>query len=209
MTGTGMTSHLATCPGRIQRIAEAYGNDESVQALYHLLVRDHYDPGFWLHLEMNGSATLNELDGYLRAIWLECCDHLSKFTRGGWGPGVPMSHAASRVFDHLTEVTHLYDFGTTSQTVIRLVGGREGKPLALRPIVLMARNDLPEATCQECSGRATHYCSECAIERDLPGLLCDKHVKEHSCDNYRGPIPLVNSPRLGMCGYEGPADPPY
>lgn len=28
-------------------------------------------------------------------------------------------------------------------------------------------------------------------------------------DDYGEPIELVNSPRLGMCGYTGPADPPY
>ena len=26
---------------------------------------------------------------------------------------------------------------------------------------------------------------------------------------YGDPISLVNSPRLGMCGYDGPAEPPY
>jgi len=36
---------------------------------------------------MRGSATLTKLDDYLRAIWLECCGHLSKFTIGGWGGG--------------------------------------------------------------------------------------------------------------------------
>jgi len=36
---------------------------------------------------MRGSATLAKLDDYLRAIWLECCGHLSKFTIGGWGGG--------------------------------------------------------------------------------------------------------------------------
>ncbi|WP_127011414.1 hypothetical protein ACF3DV_03465 [Chlorogloeopsis fritschii PCC 9212] len=28
-------------------------------------------------------------------------------------------------------------------------------------------------------------------------------------DNYGEPIPLVNSPRLSLCGYDGPAEPPY
>ena len=32
---------------------------------------------------MCGSATLEELDHYLRTIWLECCGHLSQFTIGG------------------------------------------------------------------------------------------------------------------------------
>ena len=32
---------------------------------------------------MCGSAALEELDYYLRTIWLECCGHLSRITIGG------------------------------------------------------------------------------------------------------------------------------
>jgi hypothetical protein len=48
-------------------------------------------------------------------------------------------------------------------------------------------------------------------EADENGVwfLCDEHVKNHPHDEYGDPLPLVNSPRLGMCGYDGPAEPPY
>jgi hypothetical protein len=36
-----------------------------------------------MHLEMPTSAALIDLDDFLRAIWLECCGHLSEFTIGG------------------------------------------------------------------------------------------------------------------------------
>jgi len=50
--------------------------------LYHLQVQDAWGGDYWLHLEMRGNATLQDLDDYLRAIWLECCDHLSAFEIG-------------------------------------------------------------------------------------------------------------------------------
>ena len=42
-----------------------------------------YGEGYWLHLETQGSATLEDLDHYLRVIWLECCGHLSSFAMQG------------------------------------------------------------------------------------------------------------------------------
>ncbi len=210
MTGAGMAKHLAACPKRLEEIAASAGQPGTMQPLYHLMVRDRYSNAFWLHLEMNGSAKLKDMDRYLRAIWLECCGHMSKFTVNGWGSSdIPISWTAGRAFESHPEMIHLYDFGTTSETLIRVAGSREGKPLTRHPILLMARNDLPEEPCMECGARATHYCDECVIEREETGLLCDACVEDHPCENYGEPIPLVNSPRLGMCGYDGPATPPY
>ena len=52
-------------------------------------------------------------------------------------------------------------------------------------------------------------CFECMYELDEPGTLCDRHAEEHPHQDYGEPVPLVNSPRVGMCGYSGPAEPPY
>ena len=38
---------------------------------------------FWLDLDIKTSARLTRLDEFLRAIWLECCGHLSAFTIDG------------------------------------------------------------------------------------------------------------------------------
>jgi hypothetical protein len=104
---------------------------------------------------------------------------------------------------------HLYDFGTTSETDIKVVDFREGKATTQHPIALLARNQMPEAVCQECGQPAAWLCMECIYEQSKPGFLCADHVEDHPHDNYGEPLPLVNSPRLGMCGYDGPAEPPY
>ncbi|MBC8449381.1 MAG: hypothetical protein H8D78_16665 [Chloroflexi bacterium] len=209
MTKSGLSKHLATCAQRQEAIGAA--NQESGQVTYHLQVQDAWSSDFWLHLEMNGSATLKDLDRYLRAIWLECCGHLSRFSiGGGWGGReISMSTRAERIFRPGIELTHIYDFGTSSETTVKVVGVRQGKPLTPHPIALMARNDQPEAYCMECDKPASWLCMECVYELEESGFLCDEHAEDHPHENYGEPMPLVNSPRVGMCGYCGPADPPY
>jgi hypothetical protein len=51
---------------------------------------------------------------------------------------------------------------------------------------------------------------ECLYEReDGNCTLCEQHAEEHECSDYGEPVELLNSPRVGMCGYYGPAEPPY
>ncbi len=205
----GITKHLAACPQRQEAIAKAEQKKAASETLYHLRIQDAFRSEFWLDLEMRGAKTLQDLDVYLRAIWLECCGHMSQFSGSGLARQIGMRRNISEVFQGGGELTHIYDFGTSSETLVKLVGMREGKPTTSRPIALMARNNLPEDQCIECGQRATHLCIECLTEEDTWGTLCDEHAQSHPHDNYGEPLPLVNSPRLGMCGYDGPAETPY
>jgi len=210
MAKGGLSRHLSSCSARQEAISQANQASGKVQSVYHLQIQDSWQRDFWLHLEMNGSATLHDLDQYLRAIWLECCGHLSQFSVGGWsGHEIPMNKRVEQVFNPGVELTHIYDFGTSSETLVNAVGLRQGQPLTKHPIFLMARNEPPEAECMECDQPAAWLCMECLYELDEPGLLCDQHAKDHPHEDYGEPVPLVNSPRMGMCGYSGPADPPY
>lgn len=207
MTKAGMTRHLPACPEYKKAIEQASGK---TLPIFHLRVQDAWLPDYWLHLEMKGTETLAALDRYLRAIWLECCGHLSQFSIDGWrGEEIPMRTPIARVFEPDVELTHIYDFGTSSETLIKTLRVREGPALTNNPIVLMARNNLPEIPCMECDRPASWLCLECLYELDEPGTLCDEHVKDHPHDTYGEPMPIYNSPRVGMCGYDGPALPPY
>lgn len=208
MTRGGLQRHLASCKAREAANAEAKGKGET---LYHLVVKDAWVGDFWLHLEMRGSAKLQDLDSYLRGIWLECCGHMSQFSFGGWrGNEIGMNRPISRVLSvDGEELTHIYDFGTSSETRIKAVGERKGSPLTKYPIFLMARNELPETECQECEEPAKWICIECQIEHEQSGLLCDKHAENHPHEDYGEPMSISNSPRVGMCGYDGDGEPPY
>jgi hypothetical protein len=188
----------------------ADAGDGPERVLLHVLARDADSGDFWLSLEVNGDARMKKIDEYLRAIWLECCGHLSQFSLGGWGGRkIGMEREAAAAFSPGAEITHIYDFGTESVTLLTLVGTRQGKALSKHPITLMARNTIPEVQCQVCGEPAAVLCTECIYEDEASGLLCRQHAKRHPHRNYGPPLQLTNSPRLGMCGYEGPADPPY
>ena len=210
MTRGGLARHLPACSGRQGAIEKANQRPGKEQRLYHLQVQDAWQGDFWLHVEMRGSAPLADLDHYLRAIWLECCGHLSQFSVGGWrGEEISMRRQVKQVFEPGLELTHIYDFGTSSETLVKVVEVREGKSLTSHPIVLMARNETPEAECMECGQAASWLCIECLYESNEWGTLCDEHAEEHAHEEYGEPMPLLNSPRVGMCGYDGPAEPPY
>lgn len=205
-----MTKHLASCAARQVVISKAEASKKPAEKLYYLRAQDVYGGDFWLELEVRAAASLKDLDHYLREIWLECCGHMSEFSTGGWGTQkMAMTRKIGDVFKPDVELLHYYDFGTTSETKVKFVDMREGVPTTKHPMALMARNLIPEMPCIECKNTATMWCNECLIEDGVPGFLCDAHATTHPHEDYGEPIPLVNSPRLGMCGYEGPAEPPY
>ena len=222
MTRSGLSRHLQSCSARQQAITDANGAPGRSQALYHLQIQDAFSGDFWLHLEMRGRATLADLDSYLRAIWLECCGHLSQYKIGAtrytqimdfdWmgSEEKSMDVCVDALFTPGLEIPYEYDFGSTTGLNIKVVSQRMGTPTTAHPIALMARNGFDPPPCIECGKPATHVCMQCAYERDDGRCeLCDKHAKTHPHDEYGWPMPLVNSPRTGVCGYTGPAKPPY
>jgi len=203
----GIAKHLEKCPSYQQALAQS---TQPLENIWRVRVQDAYDSDYWLELDLRGSASLTQLDKYLRAIWLECCGHLSEFNIGGWG-GMKVGKArkADDIFQPGLILHHIYDFGTSSETDIRVQDTRQAIPLSKHPITLLARNLPPQFACQECGQPAAWLCMECQIEHGKPGMLCATHTKKHPHQNYGEPIEIVNSPRMGMCGYTGPAEPPY
>jgi len=122
LTKRSVSKHMKSCTKILESVAAAENSDRPVENLWHLRIYDAYDKDFWLDLEISGSASLEKLDAYLRAIWLECCGHLSQFTIGGWsGQKIAKARKADSVFDIGLVLRHQYDFGTTSETDIKVV----------------------------------------------------------------------------------------
>ena len=72
----------------------------------------------------------------------------------------------------------------------------------------MALNSRPEENYMECGQATTKPCPECLYEEEKWGTLCEEHAGEHTHDEYGEPLDLV-PPRLELCDYTGPAEPPY
>lgn len=211
MTRRKLFNHLEKCAKRQEAIETAEESKRAPEKIYHLRAKFPYGSEFWLDLEVNGTATLKDLDYYLREIWLECCGHLSEFSAGDFFAGeISMSKKIADVFTKEPALFHSYDFGSTTETIVEKIAVREGKPLTKYPIALMSRNILEGVKCIECDKEAEYICVGCPYEDESDGTLCEEHAEDHPhADNYGEPLPFVNSPRVGVCGYEGPAEPPY
>ena len=204
-TNSGMARHLGTCKEREKR-RSACPSPESRS--YHIAVKGRYQPEYWMHLDVRGDATLRDLDAFLRTTWLECCGHLSAFTIAGeqYMPNADidpdsqsMDVAVEEVLRPGMDFRHEYDFGTTTDLSLKVVAQWEGgRPD--EPVELLARNDAPAIPCESCGRPATQVCGLCIFAGE--GWLCDDCADGHDCDEEML-LPVVNSPRVGMCGYTG------
>lgn len=77
-----MTQHLKFCKSRAAKIKARNVSDEPKMKLLHILIEGTYDPEYWMHVEIPVNHTFYDLDDFLRATWVECCDHLSEFKVG-------------------------------------------------------------------------------------------------------------------------------
>jgi len=165
----------------------------------------------WLHLAGAPDLRLEELDAFLRACWLECCGHLSSFLIDGrlfCAEGERIAHfGASSTRDRLADLLppgascrYTYDLGTPTELLIKRRRFAPALPSGAR-LTVLARNLPLAVTCDECDEPATDLCVICEL------ALCedcvDEHAEERGCEEHL--LPLLDSPRSGVCGYTGPA----
>jgi len=200
-----MLRHLSEC---------GHPDGKSVAAVVQLRVDVPGTP-FWLDIDVKANATLRQLDDFLRMIWLECCGHLSSFevghTRyvtamsdGFFGPDPNERSMNARLSASLppegSVFSYEYDYGSTTRLRLKVVAHREA-PSRREIVRLLARNDNPVWPCSECQETASVLCAYCFSESDA--FFCDAHADEHRCDGEEAILPIVNSPRMGVCGYTG------
>lgn len=173
-----------------------------------LILVQHVSRLFWVYMTLPASIDLTELDWILRDLWLECCGHLSAFSDGmvsyladpepsfpGMSPeekgmDVPLKTALQTTGRLIYE----YDFGSTTELIIRLigvnvVGGDEA---------VVARNDPPAIDCLQCGKPATIFMME-NWEPEPYYEACGTKGEEVMT------LPVINSPRMGVCAYTGPS----
>jgi len=154
---------------------------------------------YWLIIEAKADAQLGHVDALLRQLWLECCGHRSAFRLGRreLAMTTPMATAFARA---TSTVEYEYDFGSTTALTGELVGMRQGS-IGHASVRLLARNEPIVWPCGECEAPATVVCPYCIDSDD--GLFCDAHADVHEHADEEIYLPVVNSPRMGVCGYTG------
>ncbi len=209
---------------------------------------------FWLDLEMPLDLPLLDLDDFLRAIWVECCGHLSHFvatyqgatiyfevhpegpipTRkeiekeirldgdpipdtsaplwvryaqafsGPWGVELPASlFTVGDLVQALDKFVYEYDFGTTTRLNLQVQDRYTGpRPEGAPAIRVLSRNFKPHIPCDVCGKPAEFLAMD---EEGYYRALCKQHTDEaYEKGEVESYLPLVNSPRAGLCGYDGP-----
>ncbi len=206
---SAMTKHLESCKQKEKDSEKSSSSRGPGKAeVFHLVVEGRYAPNYWMHLEVPADATLEDLDDFLRNIWLECCGHMSAFTIEGKTYSVaPMAEfddesmgaSLDEILSPGMEFHYEYDFGSTTHLAMRVVS-QEQKQIKDESIAVLARNEPPSYPCVSCGKIATQVCTECIYSDE--GCLCDECAAEHKCGEEML-LPVVNSPRVGVCGYTG------
>lgn len=188
--------HLATH----LRLKEKQDKEKQTNLFNHIVVESDV---FFLQLLVRSSCEMEEIDDFLRAIWLECCGHESGFHIKR-GPEIEMDEIVGTVLIPKAKIYHDYDYGTTTRSFIKSI-----KVYDLDfddDVVLLSRNEPLKIMCSLCDKKAaTVLCSVCLWNAD--SFFCTTCAKKHAkiCDDFDdyASMDVVNSPRMGECGYEG------
>ena len=156
----------------------------------------------FLHLLVKGNSTMTSIDRFLKDIWLECCGHMSNFGRKNFD--VSMNSKVQSVFRPGAQLFHDYDYGSTTRVFLK--GHSHYKLNFSETIILLSRNEPLKLLCASCNEKpATSMCIIC--QNDEYAFFCDTCSEDHAaqCEDFAdyAEMPVVNSPRMGVCGYTG------
>ena len=214
MTKGALTRHLK------KHIAE-YAPEEAADLIWLRVEDQHLPRYFWLDLEMPTATPLDFLDDFLRAIWLECCGHLSHFILGlgrkriyyervpigetfFWAEEYDMAEATvGEIADQAQKFEHEYDYGSTTALIVKVMSRHRGPkpPSPGWPVRILGRNYKPVVPCVVCGAPATHW----DISTGEFNAYCDAHTDHVEEEEFL--LPIVNSPRSGVCAYTGTSEP--
>ena len=218
-----MKRHLESCDRRKKFYLEMNKKlkklSQSNNIIFLLSISSKYYLEYWMFVEVDGRSKLKAIDNFLREIWLECCGHLSMFTikrqRYESQPdptpdpffntnSKTMSSSIDSLFQPGMNIDYIYDYGSSTELVLKVISDMPGKISGKKKIKLVARNNELVFKCAKCKKEiATKICAVCIHEKDRKrASFCNNCVNFHKCGEKLA-LPIVNSPRSGECGYTG------
>ena len=155
---TGIAKHLQTCKKRVDLCEKA----EKTEKYFELLLYGAYNKDYWLIIQIKENATLDDLDQFIRDIWVECCGHLSAFEIDGvsyerepdddfgWGePAKSTNHTLKQVLTTGMIFNYEYDFGSTTEIMVKVLDHYSAQKQNEK-VVILSRNNPPEFACSIC-----------------------------------------------------------
>lgn len=212
--------HLSSCKARKNELESNHGKKTGY---YELFITDKYLKDYWLVIEIDETLKLKDLDQFIRDIWVECCGHLSSFTINGqsydvspsedyfWGPPPKnMNIQLKKILNVGQKFEYMYDFGSATELVLSVKGYREGYSQKDK-LIILARNNPPEIICNFCNNNFANYFDPEAEYFDRKPFICTECIENNQEKIDYDEIylyPVCNSPRMGVCGYEGSTEYP-
>ena len=227
----GIRRHLHACKERKAVLASTTG--KRACGYFEMLLYGKYDHTYWLIIEMPDTRTLQDLDQFIRDIWMECCGHLSSFriygesydaypdTEGFWGePAKSMNYRLKDILSEGLVMDYEYDFGSPTELEIKVLHYRQGV-WKRDPVTILSRNNPPELLCSHCKENHAQWidptrlfeeeafwCESCrqahiqakASKTAKTDGTCDDSYEDFDEEYF---LPVCNSPRMGVCAYEG------
>ncbi|MEI6767285.1 MAG: hypothetical protein WCM76_16765 [Bacteroidota bacterium] len=158
---------------------------------------------YFLHLLVKQNCTLRELDRFLRDIWLDCCGHSSEFIDRGHS--VAMKWEIGQCMIEGMRWIYQYDFGDTTTLKVSVI--RRFCIAMKKNITILSRNEPLKILCDKCKTHPAMTICPIHYHEEDNGRFCHlcSITHERECLNYNEDfmLPVVNSPRMGVCGYEG------
>ena len=210
MSQRGISRHIET------HLKQEDGEQRAAREYFHIKINGAHEKYYWLNILAHSRASLLELDQFLRTIWLECCGHLSSFRindelyqhqfeddMDSWHPTNDIDIPLTDILAEGMKITYEYDFGSTTSLELKVISKRR-LTARTESIHLISRNKTPDIECSICSKQNTTH-----IDIYDGEVLCKSCAsKKNKKSKYEGMfLPLVNSPRAGVCAYMGESDP--
>ncbi len=204
-TGSGISRHLSTHLKSIEK------DKQTNKKSYHIKVTA--GKLYFLHLLMDENSDLERLDYFLRNIWLECCGHMSSFeikgapTTQDWLTndyefGIDPTTKIGDLLEKGLTLDYQYDFGSTTYLEINVLN--EYLIQTEEEILLLSRNEPLKILCDLCKKEPAQVM--CSVWHHEGSTFCNscKDIHAKQCSDFAdyAEVSIVNSPRVGVCGYE-------
>lgn len=210
--GTGILRHVKT---HLNKLETDYKGKKGKS--YLLKVKADV---MFLILLVDENQSILEIDDFLRKIWLECCGHLSSFhdpKKDIYYPELKddfffgdkeveeedeNEYIVKDIFHKGLKLEYDYDFGSTTRLFIDIA--EEYSIPEKKGIKLISRNEPLKIMCAKCQKKPA--IEMCTVHWGDNNFFCEDcgEIHKEECEDFEDyAMPVVNSPRMGVCAYTG------
>ena len=196
LTERTIKRHMKNCSEMKKRVEEQNSTDKKQRNQFIIAIKSKYEGNdYCIYLSIDGTLGLVHIDQFIRDIWVECCGHLSGFRiRGKFYQDHSMNTRLNDILDIDEKFEYEYDFGSTTYLNLEVVDIIQVSS-SFSQIEIIARNHDIKHECETCGKEAKFF----NYENDK--WQCENCIDENN--DMISEIEYCNSPRDGICGYEG------